>query len=184
MKCMKKLFSLLLAVVILTAGISSCKKSSEIDNGNGNVDDGSVKVGNVAPGFTEKDTGNNDFSLESLRGKVILLSFSTMWCGPCQLEASQLGNLYFQYKERGLEIVQVIPEDEGGDGADMTDINRWADKYILTFTVVSDPDFSSTDVYTQGAFPTNVIIDRNFVIRYWGEGFDHDTIIQKIEQYL
>jgi peroxiredoxin len=180
---MKKVLVLLAAVPLVLSFLSSCKKSSEVDGVNKEPTVG-VRMGNIASTFTETDANGNSFSLESLRGKVILINFSTMWCGPCRQEASQLMSIYNTYKERGLEIIQCIYQDEDGNPSNQSDINRWIQEYSITYTVCTDPDRSSVDTYNFSAIPFNVIIDRDFIIRYVAEGFDHNTVIQKIEQYL
>jgi peroxiredoxin len=179
---MKKVLVLLAAVTLVLSFLSSCKKSSEVKDDTGTTV--GVRVGNIAATFTETDANGNPFSLDSLTGKVILLNFSTMWCGPCRQEASHLMSIYNTYKERGLEIIQCIYQDEDGNPSDQSDINRWIQEYSITYTVCTDPDRSSVDTYNFNAIPFNVIIDRDFIIRYVAEGFDHNTVIRIIEQYL
>jgi len=50
--------------------------------------------------------------------------------------------------------------------------------------VVTDPDRSSVNTYNFSAIPFNIIIDRDFIIRYVSEGFDIDTVTTKIENLL
>ncbi|MCP5107797.1 MAG: TlpA family protein disulfide reductase [bacterium] len=155
---------------------------------NGNNNDGpaveGVRVGNIAITFTEIDTNGNSFSLDSLKGKVIFLNFSAMWCGPCRQEAPQLNEIYNTYHERGLEIIQCIYQDEDGNPSTIDDINRWLQEFGCPYTVINDPDRSSVDTYNFGSIPYNIIIDRDFIIRYVMAGFDHDEVVQKINQYL
>jgi peroxiredoxin len=173
---MKKTLTLVLTVVLVLSFISSCKKNDQEQYG--------PSEGDTAPGFTETDAGGNSFSLNSVRGKVILFTISTMWCGPCRAEAPELVTIYNTYKDSGLEIVQIIHQDEDGNPTDLEDINRWVTEYNIPFTVLMDPDYSTVDTYNPGGYPYNVVIDRNFVIRYIGLGFDQAAIIQQIETYL
>ena len=166
----------LVVLVVVVVFVSSCKKNDPGQNG--------PKVGDTASGFTETDAAGNSFSLASVRGKVILFTISTMWCGPCRAEAPGLVEIYNTYKDSGLEIVQIIHQDEDGNPTDLEDINRWVTEYNIPFTVLMDPDYSTVDTYNPGGYPYNAVIDRNFVIQYIGLGFDPDAIIQQIEQYL
>jgi len=143
-----------------------------------------VFVGNQALDFTETDTNGSTVSLSQFRGKVILLTFSTMWCEPCKREAGTLQEMYQDYREQGFDIVQVIYEDESGQPSDINDINRWKDEYGLTFTIVNDPDSSTVDNYQISAVPLNLLIDREFVIRYRNEGFNEEAMTALIEDLL
>jgi thiol-disulfide isomerase/thioredoxin len=49
--------------------------------------------------FTLKDMHGVDVSLESFKGKVILLNFWATWCGPCRAEIPSLVELQQQYKD-------------------------------------------------------------------------------------
>jgi len=49
--------------------------------------------------FTLKDMNGVDVSLESFKGKVILLNFWATWCGPCRAEIPSLVELQQQYAD-------------------------------------------------------------------------------------
>ena len=108
----RRLLCLMLAVALILSA-ASCKSSSEADGGDDQdaLPVSGVYLNNIAVNIIENDQNGSSFSLESLKGRVILLVFSAMWCTPCRLEASELIELYNTYKERGLEIVQCIFDD-------------------------------------------------------------------------
>jgi peroxiredoxin len=179
---MKKIIILITVVMMILSVLSSCKKSSEVDQpGNPVV---GIYFGNIASNFTETDSQGNEFTLESFRGNVILLTFSTMWCGPCRMEAPELVNLYNTFKERGLVIIQCIYQDEDGNPADLSDLARWLNEFGMTFTVFNDPDRSTVDLYNFNAIPFNMVIDRDFIIRYRESGFYPDVLQQIIKELL
>lgn len=179
---MKRKTVLLVSILLVVTVLTSCKKNQTVDPGGGTTP--GPRVGDTAPNFTEIDVFGNSFTLESFNGRVIMLNFSTMWCGPCRAETPELLEIYNTYKERGFEIVQCIYQDEDSNPSDQSDLNRWLDEFQVTYTLIGDPDRSSVETYDFNAIPFNVIIDRNFVIQYMRSGFDRYTVEQKIEELL
>ncbi len=182
---MRKILFTLFTVLIFIMFLTSCKT---VDNPGSSLieDSGEIGqfIGDFIKAFVEEDSNGNTFSLDSFKGKVILLNISAMWCGPCRSEASELMEIYNTYKEKGFEIVQCIYQDEDGNPTDKSDIQRWINEFKLAFTVLTDPDRSLVDFFTFSGIPFNVIIGRDFVIRYRMEGFSKNDIIRKIEELL
>ena len=179
---MKKTFILLLAAFVVLSALSSCKKSKDAVPPPG--PSAGVYVGNIAFNFTETDSQGNPVTLESFRGNVILLTFSTMWCNPCRAETPELVGLYNTYKERGLEIIQFIYQDEDRNSADLNDLARWINEFGTNFIVCNDPDPSTVSRYDPEAIPLNLIIDRDFIIRYRDSGYHPNEVRQWIESLL
>ena len=46
-----------------------------------------------------------NFDLQSLKGKVVLVNFWATWCSQCVTELPRMKKLYEKYKEKGFEIV-------------------------------------------------------------------------------
>jgi peroxiredoxin len=169
-------------MLMILSILSSCKKSSEVDQPGDAVV--GINIGNIAANFTETNSQGNEITLESFRGKVILLTFSTMWSSSCRLEAPDLLDLYNTYKERGLEIVQCVYHDEDGYPTDLSDLARWINEFGMTFTVCSDPDLSTVYLYKFNGIPFNVFIDRDFIIRDRIEGYRPAALRRNIEELL
>jgi thiol-disulfide isomerase/thioredoxin len=58
-----------------------------------------------------------EISMQSLRGKIVLVDFWATWCGPCLVEMPRMKELYARYHDRGVEFIGVSLDqsrDKGG----------------------------------------------------------------------
>lgn len=68
--------------------------------------------GKLVPNFSATDLDGNPISLQQYRGKVVLLDFWGVWCGPCIAEMPNLKRVYATYKDQGFDIIGVSLDDE------------------------------------------------------------------------
>ena len=59
-------------------------------------------------------TFDSTITLDSLRGKVILINFWATWCGPCRMEIPDFNELYDKYNEQGFEVLAISISDPRG----------------------------------------------------------------------
>ena len=64
-------------------------------------------VGKPVPDFTATDLDGNPISLQDYRGKVVLLDFWAVWCGPCIAEMPNIKRVYNRYKDEGFDIIGI-----------------------------------------------------------------------------
>ena len=64
-------------------------------------------IGKVVPDFSATDLGGKPISLQQFRGKVVLLDFWAVWCGPCIVEMPNVKRVYNTYKDQGFDIIGV-----------------------------------------------------------------------------
>ena len=71
-----------------------------------------LNPGNPAPMFVLPDSEGKDFSLESLKGKVVLLDFWASWCPDCRRANPYIRYLYRKYHSKGLEVVGISLDND------------------------------------------------------------------------
>lgn len=63
-----------------------------------------IEVGKTAPELNFPNPSGKNISLNSLKGKVVLLDFWASWCRPCRAENPNVVRLYNQYKNKGFTV--------------------------------------------------------------------------------
>jgi peroxiredoxin len=115
-----------------------------------------LRAGAIAPGFRlPRLNGRGDFSLEELRGRRVLLVFSSPHCGPCNTLAPELEKFHRQHPE-----VSVVMISRGEPYENRAKVKE----YRLTFPVVLQQQWEISRRYAMFATPMAYLIDETGVI--------------------
>ncbi len=147
------------------------------------------KAGQYAYDFSLIDYKGKKITLSDYLGKVVLIDFSSMWCGPCQTEAAQLQNLYETYKNEGLVVLSVLTHAYEIRTPSDKELKKWARKYKITFPLMADPIEGVYNPYVAGdrLVPYNFIIGKKGKLRWRKAGYlpsTHTEIENKIVELL
>ncbi len=151
-------------------------------------------------GFQLKDCGGTvrDFveffarREDGVQNRAILVNIGAGWCGPCQEETLELPEIYAEYRDRGVEFVQVMFQDWASQApttgfCDDWRTGRWEGASVdlsLTFPVFIDQIGDWTSIHLQdpaAATPINMLLDANANIRFESEGIKLDADVLRTQ---
>ena len=94
----------------------------------------------------------------------MLLNLWATWCEPCEREMPAMQRLYERLEPAGLHLVAVSVDD------DKDAVQRFRERFHLTFQILWDPDKRVSDAYQTYRYPETLLIGRDGVVveRYIG----------------
>lgn len=135
--------------------------------------------GQPAPGLDlAEHLGPKPPSLESLKGKVVLLFFWAHWCSDCKQQGPILATLADKYRDRGLVVfapTQRFGYVAGGKPASADEERRYIEEVRQQFYPVLNgqpvPLSESNHLrYGVSSTPTLVLVDRKGIVRLYNPG--------------
>jgi thiol-disulfide isomerase/thioredoxin len=143
-------------------------------------------IGSTVCNMVFYDQNKEVWELYDHEGKVIILDFSTVWCGPCQNAGHYVQPIQDDYAGL-IEFVTVLVDGATGDPPTETEINEWATSHSVTTAPVLYADRSVLDQtgetgYLVGGFPTYVFIDKELKIHSGAVGFNEQHMRSIIEE--
>ena len=104
--------------------------------------------------FTLTDLQGKAWTLQALRGKVVLVNFWATWCDPCRREMPDLETLYRRFKNQGL-VVLAISDDDAGK------VKQLIVEKKFTYPVLLDPGRKVNDLFRVEGIPKSFVYDRD-----------------------
>lgn len=102
--------------------------------------------------FRLRGVDGRTLSLDSLRGKILVINAWGMWCGPCVAEMPELQKLASQYAADSSVRILTIDNDPNTD-----ELRTWLAKKGYTFTTLLDDGYlGRSDLHV---FPTTWFVD-------------------------
>jgi thiol-disulfide isomerase/thioredoxin len=127
---------------------------------------GPFALGRPAPDLAGIDLHGQEFSLKSLKGRVIVLSFSGHWCGPCRAMHAVERELMKKHTREDVELIEI---NSDGDPASVAATMK---KDELTWRCLTDggSDGPLSRAWQIESWPTFYVLDRDHKIRYKATG--------------
>ena len=127
---------------------------------------------------------SSPLTLQSLRGKVVLVDFWTFACINCQRALPHVRAWAEKYKDQGLVVIGVHAPEFAFERK-LGNVKRAVDELGLNFPIAIDNDFAIWRAYSNQYWPANYFIDAQGRIRFhhFGEG-EYERSEQVIQQLL
>jgi len=123
-----------------------------------------IGVGRPAKDFEITLLDGSPFSLSAQKGKVVLIDFWDVRCGPCRKEMPNLKEIHRDFRARGLEIVGISLDTEKKLLDDYLKEASLPWKIACSYDGWSD---STARLYRISATPSTWLIDRRGIVRYY-----------------
>jgi peroxiredoxin len=103
--------------------------------------------------FTLKDLQGKEWTLSTLRGKVVLINFWATWCPPCRKEMPDLDVLAKKYADQGLVVLSISDEDAAK-------VTAYALQHNLTYPLLLDPGRKAENAFHIEGIPQSFVFNR------------------------
>ena len=107
--------------------------------------------------LTFLDIDNNQISLKSYKGNLILLNFWATWCAPCKDEMPSLNNLN---KKNNLDNLKIFPINVGQDNFENS-LKFFEDLEIKNLKIYFDSPVTLAKKFGLRGIPTSIIFDKD-----------------------
>jgi len=150
----------------------------------------SHNIGDNPCNFTLLNSKGKQVDLYQHYGKVIVIDFSTMWCGVCQNIATKGDEWVSDHGSDKFIWLTVLIEDASGSTVEQSDLQTWVNNYGIQVPVlagnrdmidVTDP---LDDGYPITGWPTLVVIDQKMVLQYGINGWNESVVDNWIQILL
>jgi thiol-disulfide isomerase/thioredoxin len=134
--------------------------------------------GKPAPPFELSSFEEKRVKSHEMSGKVILLDFWEIWCGPCVESMPKVSQLYEKFRDKGLVVYGII-----NDIKQLESSKRFTVKHSeIGFQMLVGNEKLKKD-YMIDAVPEYVVIDKKGIVSFISLGFS-DQIEREIEKAI
>ena len=112
----------------------------------------------LAHDFTLNDICGKKVTLSQFRGKVVILNFWSIFCGPCLKEMPHLNKLYLEFNDKGLVVLGVAE-----DPAEKP-VKSYIEEKKIVFPILMDKKRKVYYKYSLYGIPVSFLINKRWEI--------------------
>ncbi len=138
-----------------------------------------VHVGDTVPNFVLHLDSGDSLSLNSLRGKVVVLQFTASWCSVCRKEMPHLEKEVWQaFKNRNFILIGVDYDEP------LDKVKAFKKQMHITYPMALDPNATifSRFAFKKSGVTRNVVIDPHGKIVFLTRLYDRKEFLGMVKK--
>ena len=150
---------------------------------------GQTAIGDTACNFALLDQNEEFWQLYHEEERIVVLDFSTSWCGPCQAAGNSTQSLQDDYQGKVAIVTILIDGPQSGIAPTTEDIDDWVSGHDISSAPILQGsrelmlDITGVSGYSISAFPTYIYLSKGRI--YGGHsGFSEEYVRQVIDGLL
>jgi thiol-disulfide isomerase/thioredoxin len=119
--------------------------------------------------FNAKDLEGNKYKLKDLEGKVVVLNFWFVNCGPCRVEIPELNKIVEEYKDSSNVVFLAVALD------DEHEVRKLTERIPFNYRLIPGGRYI-TQGYGITTYPTHAVLDKEGKVLFHTSGYGPPTI--------